>query len=156
MRRCVCSPERLHAYRARLSDPLFDRFDVQVALPPVDVAVLQSSSTGEPSRAVQKRVIAARAAQEERARSGATARTNAQLSPQELEQVATPDAAGARLLAEATERLGFSAAAYSRVLRVARTIADLDGSDGVHAPHLAEAVHAVLLPSRGTAATPPA
>ncbi|WP_438040230.1 YifB family Mg chelatase-like AAA ATPase [Sorangium sp. So ce128] len=145
-RRCVCSPERLRAYRARLSDPLFDHFDVQVALPPVDVAALQSSSTGEPSRVVQKRVIAACAAQEERARRGATSRANAQLSPQELEQVATPDAAGARLLAEATERLGFSAAAYSRVLRVARTIADLDGSDGVHARHVAEAVHAVLLP----------
>ncbi|WP_437778975.1 YifB family Mg chelatase-like AAA ATPase [Sorangium sp. So ce1097] len=154
-RRCVCSPERLRAYRARLSEPLFDHFDVQVALPPVDVAALQSSSTGEPSRAVQKRVIAACAAQEERARRGATARTNAQLAPQELEQVATPDAAGIRLLAGATERLGFSAAAYARVLRVARTIADLDGSDGVHAPHVAGAVHAVLLPPRGAAATPP-
>ncbi|KYF70814.1 YifB family Mg chelatase-like AAA ATPase [Sorangium cellulosum] len=154
-RRCVCSPERLRAYRARLSDPLFDRFDVQVALPPVDIAALRSRSKDEPSCEVQKRVIAARAAQEERARAGATGRSNAQLSPRELEQVATPDAAGARVLADATERLGFSAAGYRRVLRVARTIADLDGSDGVHAPHVAEAVHAVLLPPRGTAATPP-
>ncbi|WP_437656620.1 YifB family Mg chelatase-like AAA ATPase [Sorangium sp. So ce1182] len=154
-RRCVCSPERLRAYRARLSDPLFDRFDVQVALPPVDVAALQSRSKDEPSCEVQKCVIAARAAQEERARAGATGRSNAQLSPRELEQVATPDAAGARVLGEATERLGFSAAGYSRVLRVARTIADLDGSDGVRTPHIAEAVHAVLLPPRGTAATPP-
>ncbi|AUX43675.1 magnesium chelatase [Sorangium cellulosum] len=156
VRRCVCSPERLRAYRARLSDPLLDRFDVQVALPPVDVASLQSGSNSEPSYEVQKRVIAARAAQEERARTDAAARTNAQLSPQQIEQVATPDAAGARVLAEATERLGFSAVAYRRVLRVARTIADLDGSDGVRAPHIAEAVHAVLLPPRGTAAMPPA
>ncbi|WP_438033701.1 YifB family Mg chelatase-like AAA ATPase [Sorangium sp. So ce204] len=155
-RRCVCSPERLRAYRARLSDPLFDRFDVQVALPPVDVAALQSRSKDEPSCEVQKRVIAARAAQEERTRAGATDRSNAQLSPRELDQVATPDAAGARVLAEATEQLSLSAAAYSRVLRVARTIADLDGSDSVRAPHIAEAVHAVLLPPRGTAATPPA
>ncbi|MGK3998886.1 YifB family Mg chelatase-like AAA ATPase [Sorangium sp. So ce1024] len=154
-RRCVCSPERLRAYRARLSDPLFDRFDVQVALPPADVAALQSRSKDEPSCEVQKRVIAARAAQEERARADATARTNAQLSPQELDQVARPDAAGARDLAEATQRLGFSAVAYLRVLRVARTIADLDGSDGVHARHVAEAVHAVLLPPRGTVATSP-
>ncbi|XXT18787.1 YifB family Mg chelatase-like AAA ATPase [Sorangium sp. So ce429] len=154
-RRCVCSPERLRAYRARLSDPLFDHFDVQVALPPVDIAALQSRSKDEPSCEVQKRVIAARAAQEERARAGATGRSNAQLSPRELEQVATPDAAGARVLAEATERLGFSAAAHSRVLRVARTIADLDGSDGVRAPHIAEAVHAVLLPPRGSVATSP-
>ncbi|WP_437972233.1 ATP-binding protein [Sorangium sp. So ce260] len=155
VRRCVCSPERLRVYRARLSDPLFDRFDVQVALPPVDIASLQSGSKNEPSCQVQKRVIAARAAQEKRARAGATGRSNAQLSPREFEQIATPDAAGARVLAEATERLSFSAAAYRRVLRVARTIADLDGSDGVRAPHIAEAVHAVLLPPRGTAATPP-
>ncbi|WP_438029726.1 YifB family Mg chelatase-like AAA ATPase [Sorangium sp. So ce233] len=155
VRRCICSPVRLRAYRARLSDPLFDRFDVQVALPPVDVAALQSSSKVEPSCEVQKRVIAARAAQEERARAGATARTNAQLSPRELDQFATSDAAGARDLAQATERLGFSAAARRRVLRVARTIADLDRRDGVHARHVAEAVHAVLLPPRGTAATPP-
>ncbi|WP_437310770.1 ATP-binding protein [Sorangium sp. So ce388] len=155
VRRCICSPVRLRAYRARLSDPLFDRFDVQVALPPVDVAALQSSSKVEPSCEVQKRVIAARAAQEERARAGATARTNAQLSPRELDQFATSGAAGARDLAQAIERLGFSAAARRRVLRVARTIADLDRSDGVHARHVAEAVHAVLLPPRGTAATPP-
>ncbi|WP_437301136.1 YifB family Mg chelatase-like AAA ATPase [Sorangium sp. So ce426] len=155
-RRCVCSPERLRAYRARLSDLLFERFDVQVALPLVDVAALQSRATDEPSCEVQKRVMAARAAQEERARTGATAPANAQLSPQQIEQVATPDAAGARVLAQAVERLGFSAAAYSRVLRVARTIADLDGCDGVRAPHIAEAVHAVLLTPRGTEATPPA
>ncbi|WP_437649278.1 YifB family Mg chelatase-like AAA ATPase [Sorangium sp. So ce362] len=154
-RRCVCSPERLRAYRAKLSDPLFNRFDVQVALPPVDVAALQSRSKDEPSCEVLKRVVAARTAQQERVRAGATARTNAQLSPRELDQVAMPDAVGAHVLAEATERLSFSAAAHSRVLRVARTIADLDGSDGVHARHVAEAVHAVLLPPRGTAATPP-
>jgi magnesium chelatase family protein len=154
-RRCVCSPERLRAYRAKLSGPLFDSFDVQVALPPADVTEFQSSSKGEPSCDVQKRVIAARAAQHDRARTGATARTNAQLSPRDLEQVATPDAAGARVLAEATERLSLSAAGYGRVLRVARTIADLDGSEGVRAPHIAEAVHAVLLPPRSTVAVPP-
>jgi magnesium chelatase family protein len=154
-RRCVCSPERLRAYRAKLSGPLFDRFDVQVALPPVDVADLQSSPKCESSGEVQKRVIAARVAQEERARTGETARTNAQMSPRDLEMVATPDVAGARVLAEATERLGLSAAVYGRVLRVARTIADLDGSEGVRAPHIAEAVHTVLLPPRSTEAASP-
>jgi magnesium chelatase family protein len=155
-RRCVCSPEQLRAYRDKLSSPLFDRFDLQVALPPVDVAEFQTSASGEPSREVQKRVIAVRAAQKERARSGETGQTNAQLSPRDLEQVAAPDAAGARVLAQAVEQLGFSAAAYGRVLRVARTIADLDGSDGVRATHIAEAVQAVLLPPRCTEAVPPA
>jgi magnesium chelatase family protein len=154
-KRCVCSPERLRAYRAKLSGPLFDRFDVHVVLPPVDVAQFQSSPEGEPTREVQKRVIAARIIQEERAKADTLARTNAQLSPQDLEQVATPDAAGARLLAQAMERQSLSAIAYGRVLRVARTIADLDGSEGVRAPHVAEAVHAVLLPPRATAAESP-
>jgi magnesium chelatase family protein len=155
-RRCVCSPDRLRAYRAKLNHPIFDRFDVQVALPPVDIAKFQSRASGEPSREVQKRVIAARAAQEERARSGATGRTNAQLSPRDLEQVAAPDSAGARVLAQAVEQRSLSAAGYGRVLRGARTIADLDGSDGVRAPHIAEAVHAVLLPFWCTTAVPPA
>jgi magnesium chelatase family protein len=151
-RRCVCSPERLRAYRGKLSGSLFDRFDVHVVLPPVDVAQLQSSPRGEPSSEVQKRVITARLAQEERVQAGVTAQINAQLSPSDLEQVAAPDAAGARVLAQAMERLGLSPVAYGRVLRVARTIADLDGSEVVRAPHVAEAVHAVVLPTPPIAA----
>ena len=80
-------------------------------------------------------------------RQGAKAQTNAQLSSRELEQFATPDAAGARILAQAKEKLSFSPAVYGRVLRVARTIADLDGSESVCAPHIAEAVQAALLPA---------
>lgn len=154
-KRCVCSPERLRAYRAKLSGPVFDRFDVHVVLPPVDVAQFQSSPDGEPTREVQKRVLTARAAQEERAQAGVMTRINAQLSAQDLEQVATPDAAGARLLAQAAERQSLSAAVYRRVLRVARTIADLDGSEIVRAPHVAEAVHAVVLPPPAARAESP-
>jgi magnesium chelatase family protein len=126
---------------------LIDRCDVRTVLPPVDVTQLQRSPKGEPSSEVQKRVIAARAFQHERVRQGAKAQTNAQLSSRELEQFATPDAAGARILAQAKEKLSFSPAVYGRVLRVARTIADLDGSESVHAPHIAEAVQAALLPA---------
>lgn len=149
--RCTCPPERVRAYRARISGPLLDRIDLHVVLPPVDVVHLQSTGRGEPSEAVRGRVIAARAAQAERARLLGCAPTNASLGPRDLERVALPDADGARVLASAVERLGLSARAYGKVLRVARTIADLEGVDAVRASHVAEAVHARLLDRDTTA-----
>jgi magnesium chelatase family protein len=122
-----------------------DRIDLHVALPPVEVAQLQSSARGEASEAVRARVEAARAAQVDRGSAYGAADTNAALSPRDLERFAAPDAEGARVLAAAVERLGLSARAYGKVLRVARTIADLDGSDAVRAHHVAEAVQARLL-----------
>jgi len=146
-RSCICTPERKRAYQTRLSDLLIDHLDVRIVVPSVDVTQLQHSPKSEPSGEVQKRVIAARAFQHERVRQGAKAQTNAQLSSRELERFATPDAAGARILAQAKEKLNFSPAVCERVLRVARTIADLDGSESVRAPHIAEAVQAALLPA---------
>jgi magnesium chelatase family protein len=143
--RCTCAPERVKSYRARLSGPLLDRIDLHVVLPPVDVTHLQSQQQGEASMPVRERVAAARALQAERARALGMASTNAALSPRDLERVGTPDAAGARVLAAAVDKLGLSARAYGKVLRVARTVADLDHSDAVRAPHVAEAVHARLL-----------
>lgn len=152
--RCTCSADRVRHYRGRLSGPLLDRLDLHVALPPVDVAHLRSQQLGESSEAVRARVIAAREIQQARARSGETrALANAQLSPQEVERVALPDEAGLRLIAAAVERLGLSARAYGKLLRTARTIADLDGSTGVRAPHVAEAIQLRVL-DRTT--TPPA
>ena len=143
----------MRSYRARLSGPLLDRIDLHVALPPVDVVHLQSAARGEPSAPVRERVIAARAAQAERARRTGTAFTNATLAPRDLERLASPDAAGSRVLAAAVDKLGLSARAYGKVLRVARTVADLDGSDAVRAPHVAEAVHARLFDRDADAAT---
>jgi len=143
--RCTCAPERVRAYRARLSGPLLDRIDLHVVLPPVDVAHLQGGAQGEPSADVRARVIAARSAQAARAQRLGCAPTNAALSPRDLERVAAPDAAGARVLAGAVEKLGLSARAYGKVLRVARTVADLDHSPRVCAPHVAEAVQARVL-----------
>jgi len=151
--RCACTPDRVRAYRGRLSGPLLDRIDLHVVLPPVDVAHLQGTGRGEASAAVRERVTAARAVQAERAARLGCAPTNAALGPRDVERVAQPDAPGARVLAAAVERLGLSARAYGKVLRVARTIADLDGSDAVRAPHVAEAVHARLLDRDTT--TPP-
>ena len=144
-RRCTCSVDRVRQYRARLSGPLLDRIDLHISLPPVDVAHLQGHQRGEPSEAVRTRTIAARAAQLERSRRDVEATTNAALSPRDLERVATPDAPGQALLAAAMERLGLSARAYGKVLRVARTIADLEGAVAVRSPHVAEAIQLRLL-----------
>ncbi len=144
--RCRCGAERVQSYRSKLSGPLLDRIDIHVSLPAVEVASLRTSQLGEASHAVRERVQRARDAQRARYEAGETcAATNAQLTSRELDKVAAPDDAGARLLVHAVEQLGLSARAYSKVLRVARTIADLDGSDAVRSPHIAEAIHARVL-----------
>ncbi|HQP34565.1 MAG TPA: YifB family Mg chelatase-like AAA ATPase [Polyangiaceae bacterium] len=144
--RCRCGADRVRAYRARLSGPLLDRIDLHVQLPPVDVGSLRAASGGECSADVRDRVVMARSIQTDRLRRGEVGvSVNAMLSLREIDRVATPDEAGGALLAAAVDKLGLSARAYAKVLRVARTAADLDGSDGVHVCHIAEAVQARLL-----------
>ncbi len=143
---CACSADRVHAYRSRLSGPLLDRIDLQVVLPPVDIGSLMTPGGGESSADVRDRVIAARAVQAARRAAGEVhAICNADLGTRDLERVASTDDAGRRLLATAVDRLGLSARAYGKVLRVARTLADLDGGGALRAVHVAEAVHARLL-----------
>lgn len=145
-RRCSCPVERVRAYRARLSGPLLDRIDLQILLPPVDVTAMHRGRSGEPSEAVRARVVAARDVQVARHRAGEVdAPTNAAVSARSLDKVARPDEAGDRVLVSSVERLGLSARAYSKVLRVARTIADLEGATSVRAPHVAEAIQSRLL-----------
>jgi magnesium chelatase family protein len=139
--RCSCSRERVRAYRSKVSGPLLDRIDVHVVLPPVEVSALQARGGGEASVAVRGRVERARSAQRDRATRGEVrATTNAALAPADLERVATPCDAGAAMLRSAVERLGLSARAYGKVLRMARTIADLDGSTALKPAHVAEAI----------------
>jgi magnesium chelatase family protein len=113
---------------------------LKVVVPPVDVAQCVSSPPGEASSEVRERVVRARAQQLARESDGDKARTNSELSSEDLERIAVPDAAGARLLTQAEERHIVSAVSRDRVLRVARTIADLEGSDTVLALHIVEAV----------------
>jgi magnesium chelatase family protein len=145
-RTCRCSPKARRAYLGRLSGPLLDRLDVHVGLPPVDVRALVGGAPGESSATVRTRVAAARAAQHARRADGATsAACNAAVSAGELARVAPLDRASRRLIAEAVGRLGLSARAFTKVVRVARTIADLEGSSDVRSPHVAEAIQGRLL-----------
>jgi magnesium chelatase family protein len=139
--RCACSVERIRAYRSRLSGPLLDRIDVHVVLPPVSVAALQRGRSGESSANVRERVERAREVQSARVHRGETAQsTNAALTPRDLEGIAALCDAGSRLIGAAMTHLSLSARAYGKVLRVARTIADLDGKTAIGPDHVAEAV----------------
>jgi magnesium chelatase family protein len=139
--RCACTLDRVRAYRAKMSGPLLDRIDVHVVLPPVEVSALQARARGETSEAVRSRVLRARDVQRERLRTEETGTgTNASLGPRDLERVAALCSEGTRMLAAAVGRMALSARAYGKVLRVARTIADLDRSDGIRPDHVIEAI----------------
>lgn len=138
VRRCVCPPGRAEAYRARLSGPVADRIDLHVEVPRLDRDELLDAGPGaaEPSAAVRERVVAARARAAERGQ----ARPNAELGPAQARRAAALDRPARALLARAVDRLGLSARAHDRLLRVARTVADLAGDEAVGAEHLAEAL----------------
>ncbi len=138
-RACARVPNCGEDYLGRISGPLMDRFDLRVEVPPVRYADLDLPEAGESSSDVAARVAMARTAQEARFAGGA-ARVNADAEGRLLEEIATPDAEGRELLFKVAERMGLSARGYHRVLRVARTIADLAGSGEVRKPHVAEAV----------------
>ena len=139
--RCECPPERVRAYRARLSGPLLDRIDAHVRLPPVAVGALRTATRGEASTLVRERVHRARQAQLERKREhGLSASLNAFLSARDADRQVRLAPAAERLLASAVDRLGLSARAHGKVLRVARTIADLAAREEVGPEHVAEAV----------------
>ncbi|MDR3214212.1 MAG: YifB family Mg chelatase-like AAA ATPase [Azoarcus sp.] len=132
---CVCSPNQIARYRARLSGPLLDRIDLMIEVPVVPYADLATVTTGESSAAVRARVVCAHSRQ--LSRQGGP---NARLDAGRVEKLCAPDVAGAALLATAMQRLNLSARAYHRVLRVARTLADLSDAERPGAAHVAEAI----------------
>ena len=139
-RACARVPACGDDYLGRISGPLMDRFDLRVEVPPVAYSDLDLPATGDASVTVANRVGKARAVQDARYDGHPHARVNADAEGALLEEIATPDAESRDLLAKVAERFGLSARGYHRVLRVARTIADLDGSAAVRRPHVAEAV----------------
>jgi magnesium chelatase family protein len=139
---CARGPRCVSDYQGRISGPLMDRIDIRIDVPAVSAADLIRPRPAEPSADVARRVAAARERQRERFQEAGMPQilTNARCSTALIEKIAEPDAAGLQLLRDAAEKLKFSARGYHRVLKVARTLADLDGSDTVGRIHLAEAI----------------
>jgi len=133
--RCRCTPDQVARYRRRISGPLLDRIDLQVEVPAVPLEDLTGGTRGEPSEAIRIRVAAARRCQIER-----QGGPNGALTVREVDRHCKPEAPGAALLKQAIGRLGLSARGYHRVLKVARTIADLAGARGITETHVAEAI----------------
>ncbi|MBE2260004.1 MAG: YifB family Mg chelatase-like AAA ATPase [Rhodobacteraceae bacterium] len=133
--RCRCTPDQVRRYRSKLSGPLLDRIDLQVEVPALPAEVLQQAADGEASAVVRGRVAAARARQSER-----QGKANARLTTREIDQYCQPAAAAAALLKHAISRFELSARAYHRLLKVARTAADMTGSATIEVQHVAEAV----------------
>ena len=140
-RPCLCPPGAVQKYMNKISGPLLDRIDIQIEIVPVPFEKISIQTPSEPSAHVRERVIKARAIQEERFKADPGIYCNAQMETKQLHQYAIPDAAGMQLLKQAMTRLNLSARAYDRILKVSRTIADLDGTEKIETPHLAEAIH---------------
>ena len=138
--RCVCTPGQIQRYTSRISGPLMDRFDLHVEVPVVPFKDLSKMQPGEPSSAIRERVIRARNIQTERFKAFKGVHSNSQMTERMLHEFAEPDAASLDMLRMAMERLKLSARAYGRILKVARTIADLEGSEKVESMHIAEAI----------------
>jgi magnesium chelatase family protein len=140
-RECRCTPLQIQRYVNRISGPLLDRIDIHVDVPAVKFKELASATApeGESSAQIRERVVRARARQRERLR-GEGVFSNAQMSPRLIRKYCRIDAEGEWMLEQAMARLGLSARAYDRILKVSRTIADLDGSEEIRPAYVAEAV----------------
>src|SRR5271166_1361199 len=136
---CTCAPLAVPRYRARISGPLLDRIDIHIEVPAVEYKELTAQRAAEPSSAIRERVDRARKLQLERF-AGKQIFCNAQMGERESNAHCQVDSGGARLLEVATNRLGLSARAYTRILKVARTIADLDGGGPIAVHHISEAI----------------
>lgn len=137
---CVCSPGQVQKYLNKISGPLLDRIDIQIEIVPVPFEKISDRRQAEPSAAIRERVIKARQMQEKRYASHPGIYCNAQMNSRLLAAYARPDEKGLALLRNAMNRLNLSARAYDRILKVSRTIADLEGAEQILSSHLAEAI----------------
>ena len=140
LHKCTCTPGQISRYLSKISGPLLDRIDLHIELQNVPFSDLSKMAPGEPSEKIRERVIKARQVQEVRFKNFKGIHCNAQMTERMLHRFAEPDAASLDMLRMAMEKLKLSARAYSRILKVARTIADLDNSENVQSQHIAEAI----------------
>lgn len=139
-RKCTCSPGQVQRYMSRISGPLLDRIDIQVEVQPVEFDAMSSTTDGESSAAIRARVVKAREIQSRRYADTPGVHCNAQMTSSMLRRYAAIDEGGLKRLKDAMTRLNMSARAYDRILKVARTIADLAGSENIRPEHLSEAI----------------
>lgn len=137
---CVCAPGSIQRYLNKISGPLLDRIDIHVEVVPVSYDQLAEVKPAESSSKIRERVISARETQSKRFENSETIFCNAQMSSKQIREFCEIDTAGQTLLKKAMEKLGLSARAYDRILKVSRTIADLEGKENIQAYHLAEAI----------------
>ena len=137
---CTCNPGQVQRYLNRISGPLLDRIDLQIEIVPVPFEKISDAREGEPSAAIRERVIAARKVQEERFKGEEGIYCNAQMTPKLIARYAALDDTSLAMLKTAMTKFDLSARAYDRILKVARTIADLDNSDNIQFRHIAEAI----------------
>jgi magnesium chelatase family protein len=150
-RECTCPPGAVQKYLNKISGPLLDRIDLHVEVTPVAFSELSSIRLQENSAAIRERVIAARDIQAERYKSNPGIYCNAQISSKQLKEICVIDTTGQNLLKAAMQKLNLSARAYDRILKVSRTIADLDSSKEIRPEHLAEAIQYRSLDREGWA-----
>ena len=136
---CTCAPQQVQRYRAKISGPLLDRIDIQIEVPAVKYKELSQHTPGEDSATIRTRANRAREGQLKRF-TGRTIFCNAQMSSRDIRKFCQLDTAGEKLLENAMSRLGLSARAYTHILKVARTIADLAGDEKIGSSHLSEAI----------------
>jgi magnesium chelatase family protein len=140
-RECMCTPPMIQRYVAKISGPLLDRIDIHIEVPAVAYKELRGGASAETSAKIRDRVLAARERQRQRfRRSGDKVFSNAQMNTRQIRVHCELDPDSERLLERAMQQQGLTARAHDRILKVARTVADLDGSERLAVPHLAEAI----------------
>jgi magnesium chelatase family protein len=139
-RECRCTPRKIESYRRRISGPLLDRIDIHVDVPPLAYRELATNRPAERSESIRERVVAARERQLDRLEN-TDIYTNGSMQRRHIKKWCRPDKDGQMLLRQATDSLGLSARAYDKVLKVSRTIADLEGTDDILPHHVSEAIN---------------